>query len=70
MAGIERMVNAREKWARELSRGHMLNICAMLLDFVLKNFKPGMVTVRFEYFRIGHLYLQNMRVICIYKRSY
>lgn len=45
----------------------MLNLCATLFYFVLKNFKCENGTLGFEYFCVGGLHLQNMAVICIYK---
>lgn len=47
--------------------GHVLKMCAVLLDFIL-NFKPGSGTFGFEYSCVGGLHLQTMEVICIYKR--
>lgn len=46
----------------------MLKTCAILLDFCVKNFKLGSGMFGFEYSCVGGLHLQNMKVICIYKR--
>ena len=46
---------------------HAENV-AILSDFCVKNFKLGNGMFGFEYSCVGGLHLQNMKVICIYKR--
>lgn len=65
------MLGSSKKWSWELEQGpHAENVCHTFrfLDFCVRNFKLGNGMFGFEYSCVGGLHLQNMKVICIYKR--